>query len=289
MDLISFARCHGIIIDALPPVGVWRRYPTEDHPKKRNGAVKYMGDHGHVQNHATMLSPETWKPDVDAPKIDMAALNRQVEEQRKKREHDEGVARKKAGWIMHQCTLQTHEYLGKKGFPLEKGNVWMRTDPKTQEVAKLLCVPMRVHGDLVGVQMIEPGGTKRFLKGQRTADAIFVFDNSGPTFLCEGYATALSIRLAMKTLRMRYRLEVCFSASNIVRRTKAHPEAFIVADNDRPSDQAPLAGGMGKKVAVESKLPFWISDREAEDFNDFSARLGLFRACESLRAAMRTP
>ncbi len=30
MDFIAFARAHGILIDRLPQLGVWRRYPTED-------------------------------------------------------------------------------------------------------------------------------------------------------------------------------------------------------------------------------------------------------------------
>lgn len=289
MDFVSFARLHGVVLDALPPFGRWCRYPTEDHPRTRNGAVKFMGDHGFVQNHATMTTVEMWQPDRDAPQIDMAALNRQVEEQRKKREHEADVAQKKAGWILHQTTLATHEYLGAKGFPLEKGNVWMRTDAKTGDVAKLLCIPMRVCGAVVGLQMIAPDGNKRFLMGQRTADAVFVFDNKGPTILAEGYATALSVRKAMQNMRQRYRIEVCFSAGNIAKRAKANPDAFIVADNDLPSVNAPEPGGMGRKVAIESGLQFWLSDRAPEDFNDFSMRLGEFRAVESLRKQMRTP
>ena len=60
MDFITFARSHGIIINELPPVGVWKRYKTEDHPKKRNGAVKFMGTHGFVQNHATSTVVSLW-------------------------------------------------------------------------------------------------------------------------------------------------------------------------------------------------------------------------------------
>jgi len=66
MNFLDFCRLHGILIDYLPPVGVWRRYATEDHPKKRNGAVKYMGDHGFVQNHATETSVSVWQSDKPA-------------------------------------------------------------------------------------------------------------------------------------------------------------------------------------------------------------------------------
>ena len=42
LDFISFCRSHGILINSLPPPGVWRRYRTEDHPRKKNGAVKFL-------------------------------------------------------------------------------------------------------------------------------------------------------------------------------------------------------------------------------------------------------
>ena len=43
MDFLNFCAAHGIIINHAPPIGIWRRYPTTDHPKSRNGAVKFMG------------------------------------------------------------------------------------------------------------------------------------------------------------------------------------------------------------------------------------------------------
>jgi putative DNA primase/helicase len=42
-------------------MGVWKRYKTEDHPKSKNGAVKFLGTHGFVQNHATMQEVSTWR------------------------------------------------------------------------------------------------------------------------------------------------------------------------------------------------------------------------------------
>ena len=54
MDLLNFCRAHGILIDSMPPIGMWKRFPTEDHPRSRNGAVKFMGDHAFVQNHASV-------------------------------------------------------------------------------------------------------------------------------------------------------------------------------------------------------------------------------------------
>ena len=49
----AFCRAHGLLVDGIE-AGRWVRVPTEDHPRTRNGAYKYLGDVGFVQNHATM-------------------------------------------------------------------------------------------------------------------------------------------------------------------------------------------------------------------------------------------
>ena len=77
MDFISFARAMGIIIDSHPPIGYWRRFATEDHPHKRNGAVKFMGDHAFIQNWATDQEVAIWKAEENT-QIDMNRLRREA-------------------------------------------------------------------------------------------------------------------------------------------------------------------------------------------------------------------
>ena len=45
MNFEQFAGLHGIRVGAIVP-GRWMRFPTDDKPRNRNGAVKYMGDWG---------------------------------------------------------------------------------------------------------------------------------------------------------------------------------------------------------------------------------------------------
>ena len=118
-------------------------------------------------------------------------------------------AAKRAEWILSQCSLETHPYLERKGFKDEIANVWER------DGVRVLLIPMRVGRRIVGVQLIDPEGDKRFLAGQRTSGAAFIMDNKGRNVLCEGYATALSIRAALTALKTRYTLFVCFSAGNL--------------------------------------------------------------------------
>jgi putative DNA primase/helicase len=272
MDFIQFARSHGILIDNLPPLGVWKRFPTEDHPRSKNGAVKYMGDVGFVQNHATSTVVSIWKPDspiTTKVKSTYLASIRNAEDEQKKKQHQ---AMQRAVGMLNGSGLSTHPYLEVKGFPDEQGNVlWVEGKP-------VLLIPMRVSGNLVGLQQIDEDGGKKFLYGQRTSNAVFTFDNKGMNVLCEGYATALSVRLAFKQMKQRYTLHVCFSAGNMAKVAAGLEPGLLIADND--------ASGTGQRVAEESGWKYWLSDRVGEDANDYHQRVGLFRFTQSLTQSM---
>ena len=272
MDFIEFARSHGILINDLPPLGVWKRFPTEDHPRSRNGAVKFMGDVGFVQNHATSTVVSIWKPDspiTTKVKSTYLASIRSAEDEQKKKQHQ---AMQRAVGMLNGSGLSTHPYLEAKGFPDEQGNVlWVEGKP-------VLLIPMRVAGNLVGLQQIDQDGGKKFLYGQRTSNAVFTFDNKGMNVLCEGYATALSVRLAFKQMKQRYTLHVCFSAGNMAKVAAGLEPGLLIADND--------ASGTGQRVAEESGWKYWLSDRVGEDANDFHQRVGLFQFTQSLTRSM---
>jgi phage/plasmid primase-like uncharacterized protein len=142
----------------------------------------------------------------------------------------------------------------------------------------VLLIPMRVGGNLVGLQQIDEDGGKKFLYGQRTNNAVFTFDNKGMNVLCEGYATALSVRLAFKQMKQRYTLHVCFSAGNMAKVAAGLEPGLLIADND--------ASGTGQRVAEESGWKYWLSDRVGEDANDYHQRVGLFRFTQSLTRSM---
>ena len=266
MRFEDFARLHGLIIRDVIPFK-WVSTPTEDKPRSNNGRYKYMGDVGWVQNWATMDKPSMWKsderftPTPDFIRKKNSALN--------DRQQLADKASSKAGWIMHQTTNATHEYLANKGFPDEEGNVW-KTD--TDE---LLVIPMRIDKKLVGCQLIDTKGTKRFLYGQQTKGASFCIDAKGTPIFCEGYATGLSIRSVMMSNKLRYSIYVCFSAGNLKEVAKNFKDGFVVADND-PS-------GVGESTAVATGKPYWISDTLGEDFNDYHLRVGQFKASQSLK------
>lgn len=269
MDFLTFAQAHGILIPHLPPVGLWRRYPTADHPKSRNGAVKWMGDVGFVQNHATMLDVAVWRPEKPI-RIDQNALRRDVERAERETLARQAEAVRKAAWILDQCQFASHPYLRRKGFDDEPGQVWMR------DGEPILVVPMRVGANLAGVQLIDEAGDKKFLSGQRTSEAEFVWNNKGPHILCEGYATSLSIRWILKNLKKRYTIHVCFSAGNMKKVAAKLAGGYVVADRDR--------SGTGERVAQEIGWPYYLPPEG--DFNDHHQSVGIFRAGQDLTQAL---
>jgi phage/plasmid primase-like uncharacterized protein len=274
MDFIQFARSHGIIINDYPPVGSWKRYPTEDHPRKRNGAVKYMGSHGFVQNHATSTVVSLWKPEASdrltSPDMRAIIISQARAEQERKKLSTEAV--NKSVRMLNESGYRTHAYLEAKGFPDEQGSVL------NIENKPVLLIPMRVGKSLVGVQQIWEDGTKKFLYGQRTSGATFTFDNKGINIVCEGYATALSVRAAMKQMKHRYTIHVCFSAGNMVKVAAGLESGLVIADNDK--------SGTGQQAAAEIGWPVWMSDLEGEDANDCQRRIGLFAFSQSLTQSM---
>lgn len=262
MEFISFCRAHGILIDIPPPIGVWRRYPTDDHPKKRNGAVKFMGDHGFVQNHAMDTEVSLWQPETPI-KIDRQKIAKDLALVEAKRRADQAEAVKRAAFIMSQTLLGKHEYLESKGFEGAEDRIWGHEGKKT------LVVPMRVDGHLVGCQLIESDGSKKFLYGQRTSNAELIIDNKGVHILCEGYATALSVQAALRKMSRRYTIHVCFSAGNMKKIAQGLPDGLIIADNDK--------SGTGERVAKEIGWKYWMSDMVGEDANDTHQRIGLLK------------
>jgi putative DNA primase/helicase len=217
-----------------------------------------------------------WKPDSDKHRAsdrvqsaDWARRQAKAEQDVKQRQAD---AIKRAVGMLNNSVIQTHPYLVNKGFPDEEGHVFFQGgDP-------VLLIPMRVGKSLVGVQQIDREGTKRFLYGQKTAGATFTFDNKGVNIVCEGYATALSVRLALKHMKMRYTIHVCFSAGNMVRVAGGLQHGLVIADNDQ--------SGTGQQAAAEIGWPVWMSDVCGEDANDFHQRVGLFGLTQSLTHLM---
>ena len=251
MEFIAFAQQHGLIIDNVV-TDRWTRVPTEDKPNKRNGSYIWDGYSGAVMDWSVHDKPIFYKSEKKyKPNPDFLRKKEAAEKERKLKQEQ---AASKAGWLMHKSIKTNHPYLERKGFPEIKSNVY---DGK-------LIVPMRINKKLVGCQMISLDGSKKFLYGQITKMASLTIDNHGENIICEGLATALSIRKVMKHLKERYTIHVAFSAQNMVEISKNIKSPIVVADND-------LIGlEMAKKIGK-----FWTPPIEGYDMNDFEQSYGI--------------
>ena len=187
------------------------------------------------------------------------------------REQAQQAAAKRAGWIMHQTKMEPHAYLDSKGWKDVPGAVWW-----PNEEQNLLCIPMRVGDNIVGVQLIDRTGQKRYLSGQRTSGAEYLISNNGRgamDWYVEGYATGISLRECLHALRMRYRIHITFSAGNLVKVAAMNAGGYVVADNDE--------SGTGERVAIQTGLPYFMP--AAGDFNDLHRSAGTFQASQLLR------
>jgi putative DNA primase/helicase len=261
MRFEDFARHHGLILNDVV-INKWVATSTEDHPHKQNGRYKFLGDVGWVQNWATMEKPAMWKSSSPTRSEFVAQQLRQATIHREKAAL---AAANKASWMLKTSKkVVGHPYLKAKGFPNMKG--YVRDG--------LLVIPMKIGDSLVGAQLINDQGEKKFLRGQYTKGAYTKIDAKGVPIFCEGFATALSIRAVMRFVKLRYCIYVCFSAGNIKPVSDRVLGGIIVADND--------PNGVGEQAARNTGKKYWLSDTVGEDFNDYHLRVGDLEASQSL-------
>ena len=172
--------------------------------------------------------------------------------------------------LILKATVQIHPYLERKGFPHATGLV----------LQDYLLVPMRHHqsGALQSLQRIAEDGSKRFLSGGKAGGAVFALGrsrgNDAPWF-CEGYATALSVKAALKQLSLNAPVVACFSAANL--QAVAH-KGYVVADND--------SSGTGERYAKATGLPYWMPPDVDTDANDFHLAYGIGKLASELRGLL---
>jgi phage/plasmid primase-like uncharacterized protein len=271
MDFVSFCRERGILIDSLPELGRWRRYKTEDKPAKRNGAVKWMGDHGFAQNHATMPKPDAWRSENDYKlnAIDEARLKRIREKELADRRAQQSRMR---AYIAESRPLQApqHAYLANKGLTM-LGCQQLRRHGDT------LVAPMQTAtGSLVNVQRIEADGQKRFWPGQPVTGTFYSLRRARApvTVFTEGLATGLAVYQCVRMASV----VVCFNTGNLAavfEALKPTGSVVIAADNDwKTALKEHMAGvnpGIAAAQAVAEKVGcgvVWPKDIEGSDYAD---------------------
>jgi putative DNA primase/helicase len=141
-------------------------------------------------------------------------------------------------------------------------------------------VPARIDAHVVSAQLIWGDGTKKFLYGGEMGGASHRIASGADTWLCEGYATGLSLRAALWGLNRHDTILLCFSAANIAKVAPAvRGRCFIAADNDAPPKANPdqFGGlGTGEFYARKSGRPYLMPPEQGQDVNDLHTAAGIF-------------
>lgn len=273
MSFLDFASSNGLIIDRLYQDGRWHRVPTQDKPRKKNGAYLFDGRRGVVKNWATMEGFASWREDgVTRANVGERQI-RDMEQAQRERERKYAQAAQKASLMLSTAEMASHHYLAKKGFPKASGLV----------LDDNLLIPMRdfKSKEVISLQMIAENGEKKFMPGGRAKGGVFRLGpkTAGWTWLVEGYATGLSVLEGLKSMYRQDAVLVCFSAGNLQYvAERIGGNRMVFADHDR--------SGTGQKVAEATGLPWLMSPIEGEDANDLHQRTGLWGLVALMREAL---
>lgn len=276
-EFMQFATAHGLQINRLFPADKVQRCPTVDKPRSKNGAWFWDGFKGWVSDWAQggeihwFDNPQA-KSWTDADRNAWAQRKRAAEF---RQAEGWGRASMQAGLMLQDTELKNHDYLIYKGLPDSVGLVNENNE---------LLIPMRnmQTNALQGLQVVRwlPDETryeKKMLPGMRAKGCVL---RMGPkqateTVLCEGWATGLSIDLALRLMRLSANVLVCFSDSNMVYvASMLNQKAFVFADND--------ASGAGQRAAEKTNLPWCMSSTLGNDANDDHKQFGLMHVASML-------
>lgn len=276
--------------------GEWVRCPVVGKSRSnRSGSVLIFDDQtGGISFNWATHEQQRFTADGLARPGEVQAPKRDEEELRRK-QAERAEAQRICGLIVQDCRQDLHPYLERKGFPEELGLV--HDDPRRimpdhdlgqamrralgDAKGPFLIVPGRIAKQVVTVQFIDAEGQKLNAKGAPMSGTACRLSSGRETWVCEGYATALSVRDALRMLGRSATVLSAFSAANVAKVAKGLTGAIIAADHDKPLEQ--LHGkGTGEFFASKTGCT-WTMPPTLGDFNDMQMSDGLRAVALHLR------
>lgn len=288
-------RAVGIVPPRSVTVGRWVKTQVDGKERSNtSGRVRISPDNrsGVAWNwatgqHVTFRDDDVSKAASARPARDLEAERRQEAERREIEATCERIVR--------ACEVATHPYLARKGFADERGlviaDVW-RCLPQgdlgkrlasalPEGEGPLLVVPGRIGQRITTVQFITPDGAKKNILGGLMNGAAHRIATGAETWVCEGIATALSVRAALRLLGRSATVLSAFAASNVCKVAQGLPKAIVAADHDRSLEQF-NGQGTGEYYALRSGR-VWAMPPELGDWNDYHQAHGLRAVAMALR------
>ena len=295
--MIEACRAVGIVPPNNPSIGQFVQCPVVGKSRSnKSGRVLIFenGSGGIAWNWAAGGKEQRFSADgvadssaVRAPQRDPAKARREAEEQRQVVE----TCRR----ILNACEQAQHPYLARKGFPDELGLViddprpllprnelgeaMTRALPETD--GPLLVVPGWIGSNVTTLQFITADGSKKNLLRGKMSGASHRIATGRETWVCEGIATAMTVRAALRLLGRSATVLSAFSASNVAKVAEGIPGALIAADHDKP---IPDFGGLGTGEFYARRTGRkWAMPKNFGDFNDLHQSEGLRSVAIHLR------
>ncbi len=292
--MISACRAVGIEAPRKVETGRWCPSPVEGKGRGNTSGRVMINDDGKTGiawNHQTGRHQRFWVGgSSEAPppvQRDPEADRRRAQEQR---EVEAACLR-----IVAACEQTQHPYLARKGFAEEMGLVIADPRPLMPRGSlgeamaaalpngdgPLLVVPGRIGQRLTTVQFITAEGAKKNILRGQMGGAFHRIATGRETWVCEGIATALSVRAALRLLGRSATVLSAFSASNVAKVAEGIRGAIVAADHDKPVDA--FGGlGTGEYYARRSGCA-WVMPPCMGDWNDFHAKYGIRAVSLALR------
>lgn len=280
----------------VPMPGKWKRTNTMERNGKGDASVLIFDDQsGGICWNWQTSQKQPFR--VDGPTGPVQPHRRDPEKERRKAAEQAEVERVCAA-IVAGCKQDVHSYLEAKGFPTEIGliqeNPWRHfpTSELGESMAHamiagpgpFLIVPGRIGKRITTVQFIAHGGEKKNIFRGIMGGASHRIATGRQTVVCEGIATALTVRAALRLLGASATVMSAFSASNVAKVAASIPGAFIAADHDKPVDA--FGGlGTGEYYALRSGCR-WLMPPNRGDWNDHHAAHGLRDVALRLREVL---
>lgn len=283
----------GIVVPSAPRAGTWVRTDTfSGRNGKGDGSVKIGADVVFAKNFQTGETTHVRVGDTSRP-IDRRKVAERIEHDRRQRQEREEKAARIAHLLVREARLGLHPYLARKGFPAERAPVL-----SAQEVEAIggrylvageraIVLPAHVGGRIYSAQIIWEDGTKKFLAGGRMDGASFRVSSGRETWVCEGFATGLSLRMALRSMNRQDGVVIAFSAYGVGVVAKSLPgRVWVATDNDKPMPQFDGLG-TGEHWAREAGKPYAMPPQMGSDINDLHQSDSIFAVQRLLKETIR--